>query len=133
MDNFKNRKATKGLKVFVYYNLHKGIWSLKALEGEHKGKVVAHCEQVGLSEVTPKVSESGRQRVLKEKQKNVHAGITGRILWLDGVPTVMNPEKHKRISYNPYKKPHFVYTEDLTEFKGCGYAILSEKSVWEIV
>lgn len=131
MDNFKNRKATKGLKVFVYYNLHKGLWSLKALEGEHKGKVVAHCEQVGLMDATPKESEKGRQRVLEEKQKNVHAGITGTILWIDGAP--VGVDRAKQVSYNPYKKPHFVYKGDLTEFTGCDYAILKDKSVWEIV
>ena len=131
MRNFKNRKATKGLSVFVYYNLHKGLWSIKATEGEHKGKVVAHCEQIGLMDAKPKVSERGRQRVIAEQKKNVHAGITGKLLWIDGAS--VNTETARKVSYNPYKKPHFVYTEDLTEFNGCGYAVLKDKSVWEVV
>lgn len=131
MRNFKNRKATKGLSVFVYYNLHKGLWSIKATEGEHKGKVVAHCEQVGLMDAKPKVSESGRQRVIAEQKKNVHAGITGCLLWIDGAS--VNTETTRQVSYNPYKKPHFVYTDDLTEYKGSDYAILKDKSVWEVL
>lgn len=89
------------MKVFVYYNLHKKMWSVKALEGERKGRVIIHCLNFSLANCTFKVSEAGRQRVLRERRKNVHAGIVGE--WRDTIPC----DDGDMVSYNPYKGPHF--------------------------
>ncbi len=67
------------MKVFVYWNLHRGMWSVKALEGPDKGRVIARVDTVLLRDVTGKVSQAGRQRVLKERKKNVHAGLVGTL------------------------------------------------------
>ncbi len=50
------------MRVFVYFNLHRKCLSVKALEGERKGRVIAHAKAVELVGVTFKVSEAGRQR-----------------------------------------------------------------------
>ena len=71
------KQNPEGLKCFVYFNLHRKVWSIKALEGEHKGRVIAHSSMVEMSDCSFKVSEAGRQRVLRDKRKNVHAGIVG--------------------------------------------------------
>ena len=89
------------MKVFVYYNLHKKMWSVKALEGERKGRVIIHCHQFTIGNCVFKVSEAGRKRVLREKRKNVHAGIVGE--WLDIIPR----EEGDMVSYNPYNAPYF--------------------------
>lgn len=68
------------MKVFVYFNLHKKLFSIKALEGSNKGRVIAHSSSVSLKDASCKVSEAGRQRVIKEKRKNVHAGVVGTLL-----------------------------------------------------
>jgi hypothetical protein len=95
------------IKVFVYKNLHKNKFSIKALEGEHKHRVIAHRNEVFLIDASPKVSEPGRQRVLADRQKNVHAGIVG--LWSDDMfERVEGPE----ITYDPYKYKSFVFKED---------------------
>lgn len=98
------------MRVFVYFNLHRKLFSIKAMEGPHKGKVIAHNEDVILYDATFKVSEAGRQRVIREKKKNVHAGVVGywypssfdyrraRDMLNMGVP----------ITYNPYKYSSFV-------------------------
>ena len=73
---------------FVYFNLPKRVWSLKAkrtniIPSEHgtrEGRVTGHADTVILFDTTTKVSEAGRQRVIREQRKNVHAGIVGR-LW----------------------------------------------------
>lgn len=66
------------MKVKVYFNLHKHCFSVVSLEkGDSYGKVVAHVSEIMLSEVKFKVSEAGRQRVLREKRKNVHAYCVG--------------------------------------------------------
>lgn len=93
-------------KVFVYYNLHRHCWSIKALEGTNKGKVIGHSEFVSLFDATPKVSERGRQRVIREGKKNVHAGIVGKLVWSD-IPMV-NFDKVKYLTYNPYKYATFI-------------------------
>ncbi len=99
------------MKVFVYFNLHKRCFSIKSLEGENKGRVVAHADKVMLYDGTFKVSQAGRKRVLSEKRKNVHAGVVG--LWYgtndhnDRSVDLMS-RLGKPITYNPYKYETFV-------------------------
>lgn len=100
------------MKVFVYYNLHKKLWSIKAKEGPDKSRVIAHSETVYLTHCKMKVSSKGRHRVLKEKRKNVHAGIEGRLVSIKHSPAgIYLPEYLKtgqKIAYNPYKYETFV-------------------------
>ena len=100
------------MRVFVYFNLHKKVFSVKALEGENKGRVIAHSEYLDLHNVTFKVSEAGRQRVLRERKKNVHAGVVG--YWEDTQHpkgTLLHNLQCKQITYNPYKYDSFVYID----------------------
>lgn len=98
------------IKVFVYKNLHKNQFSIRALEGEQKSKVIAHRNEVFLTDASPKVSEPGRQRVLADRQKNVHAGIVG--LWADEIfELAEGPE----ITYNPYQHKAFVFKDDVNQ------------------
>ena len=122
---FKNRTPEPNAKVFVYFNLHKHVWSVKALSGAHKGKVVAHTETLVLQDVEPRVSEAGRQRVIQEKRKNVHAGLVGRLVsFADGqLPA------SRAISYNPYKMASFYYKDDESRFDGANEVLLSGRQV----
>lgn len=118
------------IKVFVYFNLHKKCWSVKALEGENKGRVIAHEDFVTLVEATPKVSEAGRQRVLKEKRKNVHAGIVG--YWGDQSTTDMYFDNLDMqpydITYNPYKHKSFMHTWEETRFTGAPVVVMNSRA-----
>jgi hypothetical protein len=91
------------MKVFVYRNLRKNCFSIKALEGPNKGRVVAHRSFVDLTAVTFKVSEAGRQRVLRTGQKNVHAGLVGQ--WNDTL--VPHAESLQPVRYNPRESGEF--------------------------
>lgn len=113
------------MKVFVYYNLHRKVWSVKALEGEHKGKVIAHRRDVVLQKPKPKVSEAGRQRVLRERRKNVHAGLVGE--WFD--QKILQAEGDL-ITYNPYKYETFVYADDKQPFTGASVALMQDREVY---
>ncbi len=77
------------MKVFIYRNLHKegNVYSLKSMEGPTKGKVIGHAHGIYLENCQLIVSEAGRQRVLKEKRKNVHAGIVGDLVAVAGYQT----------------------------------------------
>ena len=112
------------MKVFVYFNLHRKCFSVKALEGEFKGRVVAHASHVNLIHCTFKVSEAGRQRVLREKRKNVHAGVVGQLVkltfmgekdkccYIENIYRCAYQYPHKRVKYNPYKLDSFYREED---------------------
>jgi hypothetical protein len=99
------------MKVFVYFNLHRKLFSIKALEGPMKGRVIAHRQSVLISDATFKVSEAGRQRVIREQRKNVHAGVSGS--WygddVDGKATAFIIVNGSAIMYNPYKYSTFVH------------------------
>jgi hypothetical protein len=115
-----------GQTAFVYWDLHRGQWSIKI-----KGIVRAKADDVLLADAVGKVSEAGRQRVLRERSKNVHAGIVG---------TVRSPQfgvaegvayAGDRVTYNPYKYESFVHTVDGSKFEGSAYALLTaDRSVF---
>jgi hypothetical protein len=98
-----------GTKVFVYFNLHKKVWSLRALDGRAKGKVIAHSPYFVVTEAEFRVSEAGRQRVLREQRKNVHAGVVGYLYSLSETPAVAQgmSEDAEGVRYNPYATAHF--------------------------
>ena len=87
-------------RVMIYRNLTKGCWSVKALA---TGRVILHMDTIAISNGTFKVSERGRQRVLREKKKYVHAGVVGII---ENVPNTL--DGWSRVRYNPYTTSTFV-------------------------
>lgn len=69
------------MKCFIYRNLNrKGfVYSFKALEGPYKGRVVAYGESFEVESVKFFVSQAGWKRAVREKKRNVHAGIIGNV------------------------------------------------------
>lgn len=90
----------------VYYNLHKKKLSIQEKRVNDSGKkvwkVVRHADFVFLRYATFKVSEVGRQKVIREKKKNVHAFIQG-FECKDALSGEL-----LRVFYNPYKFSSFV-------------------------
>jgi len=114
------------MKVFVYFNLHKKCFSVKALEGMMKGRVIAHRDSLHLQDVTFKVSEKGRQRVIRERRKNVHAGVVGN--WNDLCYT--EHLEGKELTYDPYKYDSFVEKDTLDPRWYAEYAYLNNKRIF---
>lgn len=121
------------MKVFVYWNLHKKCFSVKCIEKNHKffGKVILHAKRVRLCDVTFKVSAAGRARVLREKRKNVHAGVVGEIKQVTLLHEINESYSLDsayglwyRVTYNPYKYSTFVDTEG-NPVHNAEYAVLS--------
>ena len=94
-------------KVFAYRNLHRQCWSVKALEGPLKGRVIYHANDLTLGWCDFKVSQAGRQRVLREQKKNVHAGVVGYLTDC-GEITTDGIDLDVPVTYNPYKYDSFV-------------------------
>lgn len=86
------------MRAFIYWNLHKNCWSVRDMATR---KVAFHTEACTLENATFKVSEAGRQRVLREKRKNVHAGVVGE------VGGHLRFASAKKAYYNPYKQDCF--------------------------
>lgn len=121
------------MKVMVYWNLHKGRWSVKDMEpgSPTYGRVIARLPEVLLEGATGKVSEAGRQRVLRERRKNVHAGIVGTVYKPAGTEAKLIKEIGDRVTYNPYKYDRFVHVVDESPFEGSAYALLTaDRSVY---
>lgn len=114
------------MRVFVYFNLHRKVFSVRALEGDRKGLVISHTASIVLDNVTFKVSEAGRQRVLRERKKNVHAGVVGE--W-SGVQQ-LDPQDMTLVTYNPYKYSSFVVKTTELPINAARQAFLSNRQIF---
>ena len=129
----------QGRRVFVYKNLHENCWSVRDKETSH---VVAHADRVELTDVQLKVGAAGRERVLREKSKNVHAGLEGTLhtIQLKGFPSrrythgqaAPSGKVPELVTYNPYKYSSFVLKGDETPVYRADRAVLENdgRSVW---
>ena len=80
-----------GKKVMVYYNLHKHTFSVT-----YKGRF--------------RVRQGGRERVVREKSKNVHSFVIGTLMDYCEFPCENLPEEPNNniVTYNPYKYNSYV-------------------------
>lgn len=107
------------MRVKVYRNLHRNCYSVVCMESGHpmKGRVIAHVSDLMLAQAEFRVSEAGRQRVLREKRKNVHAYVIGEWITQKTHGQFKHPEFVRferncgattlRAYYNPYRVSHF--------------------------
>ena len=139
------------MRVFVYMNLTKNCWSVKALDKANFGKVLFHADAVHLMNAMGSVSKAGRARVLKEKVKNVHAGVVGQLCTLTNPtiryeadlsefdvvdePIYLGKEPDvSTIHYNPYKAGHFYLDHYVDkEWVGSTDVVLGKKGVLGIM
>ena len=120
------------MRVFVYMNRHATkanngvpVYSVKALEGPDKGRVIMRSPHVMLGDVRPKVSQAGRRRVLRQGRKNVHAGLVGTL-----IHTGWQPFQGQKITYNPHKYDGFVFAAfDAVNYYGSELAYLTDSGV----
>ena len=114
------------MKVQVYRNLNNGLISIQDLS---TGLVLGHASAVDLQRATFIVREAGRQQVIREQRKNVHAFVRGKVISIQNFQPykgrslrvnrlsdlqdlqVSNMWTTTKVSYNPYKAPHFVTPE----------------------
>ncbi len=111
-------------RVYVYFNLHKKCWSVR-----QGGRIVEYTKAVFLKDCRYLVGQAGRKRVLREKKKNVHAGVSGySVDYVVGIP-----EKAKEITYNPYKHKTFVVKDSEKPIWSSDYAVLTCGNGWRDV
>ena len=101
--NDEKYKIDESRRVYVYKNLHRNCYSVR-----QDGLIKKHTDSICLYDAQFRVGKKGRERVLKEKRKNVHAGVSGYIDrdWdLQRFP----PTNLRGVIYNPYEWETFIY------------------------
>jgi hypothetical protein len=106
-------------RVYVYRNLSHRFGGPGNFSVRQSNKVVIHVDRLMLWDCRFLVSERGRQRVLHEQRKNVHAGISGYVLdtWpgvYAKIPILYDPYLHKTFINANTLKP--IYFADLVVF-----------------
>ena len=109
-------------KVFAYRNLNrKGVvWSIKDCK---TNLVIDRVGEAYFKDVELKVSQAGRERVLREERKNVHAGVKG-------IRLKRHPKGvFERAYYDPYKTDSFIDWHGLSVISAA-YAVLNSEGLW---
>ncbi len=123
-----------GQRARVHWHLRAKRWSVSTKQ-DGTWKVVRdrHGDQILYKKVVMKdvkftVQEGGRQRVLREQRKNVHAWMEGELVSasiFEGNAVVPCGE---RVKYNPYKYTSFV-TDDEEPIVGAKFAAVGMNGV----
>jgi hypothetical protein len=100
-------QVCQGLQTRIYRNLGNGLMSLTQ-QINKSWLLVGHTSNVAIEYPKFYVSEAGRQRVIREHQKNVHAWATGRLLT---IANRLDLPDLKQIYYCPYTQPYFSWLE----------------------
>ena len=97
--------------VEVYKNSHKDTWSVRWVK---TGKVEDPTDSLFLSGARLVVQPAGREKVLKEHSKNVHASVKGVRLDFNPYTDHLGHKyvAHKKAHYDPDRYPYFYVDEN---------------------
>lgn len=115
-----------GERVRIYRNLHNGLMSVQA-KVNGNWRVVGHTSNIDLRDVTFKVSEAGRKRVIQNARKTVHAYLVGTVTEF----YLYDCSEMWIVSYNPKKAPQFyivanqrhIYAANYCSIRDCKVAV----------
>jgi hypothetical protein len=126
-----SKAQLKGKWVEVYYNLHKNVLSVR-----RGGRVQLHTEALELDNVKFVVQPAGREKVLKEKRKNVHAFVRGNYKCSGKNARLPWNSLWKRVRYNPYNFKTFMVVHssiELVPIHEAGRVIIKDKEIWALL
>lgn len=120
------------MKVRVYKNLRLSTKRDPMYSVMYKGRVIAHVRSIILAGAKFIVRESGRQRVLREKRKNVHAFVEGE--WARGKKAhrLFGTCFFSEVKYNPYMAPTFIRTAYRTPIHIADGAMIGKSGVFAL-
>lgn len=116
--------------VYVYRNLKHGRHAPPLYSIMRNGRVIDRRPRVLLSDATFVVHEKGRQRVIKEQRKNVHAFVKGRLVDERGgfgIDADSAKDLPAKVRYNPYEGPNFTW--EGRPVKGARAVLLNERGI----
>jgi hypothetical protein len=110
--------------IQAYRNLNKpGV--VYSLRSKKTGLVIGYEPKVTIDDAELRVQEGGRQRVIREKRKSVHAFVEG--CWNeDG----RGPKPEVRVRYNPYIYSSFVRDDTKAPIHHAERVLLDETGAW---
>lgn len=109
--------------IKVYRNLHKQCWSV-----QQDGLVKAHTNLIKLFDCEFIVNQKGREKVIKEKRKNVHAFIKGYLSEL--FDSMLDTIHGTEITYNPYKNEFFYEKNSGSSIHSADAVLLDDRKVY---
>lgn len=115
------------MKAAVYRNLHKSCWSVR---NRSTGRVEMHADSVMVRDCTFRVGKAGRERVIREGRKNVHAGVYGTVEDSDCTSGLQVTGEWVRVTYNPYKNSTFIDESGNPVFHASAVAMLADGKVY---
>ncbi len=117
--------STSRQPVDVYRNLNNCRLSIKSRRTKDYGTVIGYADKVHLQDVEFVVQPAGRERVLEEERKNVHAFARGNLC-----PESEFPEQEctREVTYNPYKYETFVLKDSESPIHQADYVLVSTDS-----
>lgn len=125
--------SSVGKRRSVFYNINlsrkegRDIYSLR----DGRGRTVGHASHVRIVDPAFVVGEGGRQRVLAEGAKNVHAFVRGTVDSVDVEVPSPSGSEWRIATYNPKKHKTFVDTETGAPVSTAREAILTtDKKVY---
>jgi hypothetical protein len=92
---YRRRRLDASLPVEAYRNLRRGGYSLR-----QRGRVVAHADAVMLLDATFVVQKSGWKRSLRERRRNVHAWVKGKVVPSAMGRTAEDAKDFARVAYD---------------------------------
>jgi hypothetical protein len=90
------------------------------------GKVIGYVDKIYLKDAEFRVRESGRLKVLKTGQKNVHAFVIGVVA--EG--TYEDSNCSYVVNYNPKKNPKFVNMFSNEPVNGCYRCLVTPNGIY---
>lgn len=122
------------MRVETYFNLHK-----KCLSYRPSGGKVQHAHTLLLNNVKFAVQPAGREKVIREKKKNVHAFVRGEVAFVrhditeddgDLSPANMDRQSYRRVTYNPYKYDSFVFCDSGAPVHEARQVAIIGREIW---
>ena len=116
------------MRVEVYRNLHTGLMSVR----EAHGRVLTHEERVFIGFPKFVVQPAGREKVLREQRKNVHAFVRGVCLGFSegNLSGFTGYTEWRQATYNPYKFDCFVDKETEAPLYSATHAVVTTTGVY---
>ena len=117
-------KIDPNKKMKVYFDLYDKTWTVRQDENTCQempsGKKVGQWNYIQVKNPQYVVHQEGKERVRREKQKNIHAYICGYVI--EELPSM--PSRQEFISYDPYKDDSFVIHNTNNSIHSSPYAMM---------
>lgn len=111
----EGKSLSIGEKVEVYYNIHKGGFSIKSLDKSNisKGLVCAYASNLSIINATFHLSIPTLEKIIQRHVKDVYAVVRGTLESIG----IMDNSEHKKGYCNPYSTGKFIDWDSKEEIK----------------